>query len=733
VLRGSGNTSYYLRECIGEGGQGWVFRANWDDPSGHVVIVKVLRPDVVGSETLLRFQREAEVLRRLSTQGRPNPYIVRFYDHAIAQVPSTYGPEPLTLPFTVLEYVDGTTLEKVLSEQKGRGLPAERVRRLLRQICQALDLVHAQNVVHRDLKPSNILLANEAGTEIAKVTDFGLVKLVDMNLHKTAALAGASLGYAPPEQYEQGNQRVSRRTDVFSLAAVLYEMLSGKPAFPFNEGENPLLIVTRILNAPRPTLMKTRNTLPPELETQTQTIEALDREITKGLSADLAARHETTMEFWAAVEPALVAAATEKGPAGGPRSQISPYEATARADSMQAAAQQGQSAGSGVRVRASDGHMQAVRPAISSSPPNAATAPNAANVPNARAAANANPAFAPTAPHQAVQPAQVGLSQPPGRVPEAQAANPAAWHWKTLTPAVGPSGSIRCAVFSPSGDAAIGIGGGTGLLRWERGTWAPVTLPAHIPRGSLRGLRAMRDGSVLLFGESGLVARHVFGGATNIWRVPDPEITFLGALCEDNGTTTLVGERPYRGSASRSVQGNTAGVVTQFVGDRVNVVGDALNCARLRSVTRLAGSGGGQLVACGDWGVLVRIEMGVVEHVGSICNGHLLAISATRDGGAFTVGAGGHALSINAKLEAQLEAVQTTRDILSLTVTDDGIAWAGSAQARLLRRSNLAGAHSWVRMSGDIGVTSSMVAVSATARTIRGVGDDGAVVEGRIA
>src|SRR6187200_3205823 len=114
VLRGAGNTAYYVRECIGEGGQGWVFRANWDDPSGDVVIVKVLRPDVVATEALKRFKREADVLRMLSTQGRPNPYIVRFYDHAIAQVPSPYGAEPLTLPFTVLEFVDGTTLEAVL-------------------------------------------------------------------------------------------------------------------------------------------------------------------------------------------------------------------------------------------------------------------------------------------------------------------------------------------------------------------------------------------------------------------------------------------------------------------------------------------------------------------------------------------------------------------------------------------------------------------------------------------
>src|SRR4029079_9245226 len=102
----------------------------------------------------------------------------------------------------------------------------------------ALEDVHAQRVVHRDLKPSNILLAQEQGNEVAKVTDFGLVKLADISLQKTTALAGASLGYAPPEQYEQGNQRVSPRTDVFSLAAVVYEMLSGQHAFPLNERRN---------------------------------------------------------------------------------------------------------------------------------------------------------------------------------------------------------------------------------------------------------------------------------------------------------------------------------------------------------------------------------------------------------------------------------------------------------------------------------------------------------------
>ncbi|MBX3216211.1 MAG: hypothetical protein KF850_29500 [Labilithrix sp.] len=94
---------------------------------------------------------------------------------------------------------------------------------------------------------------------------------------------------------------------------------------------------------------------------------------------------------------------------------------------------------------------------------------------------------------------------------------------------------------------------------------------------------------------------------------------------------------------------------------------------------------------------------------------------------------GGHALSLDPQLHAQLEAVQTTRDLLCLTSTDDGQAWAGSAQARLVRRSSLGAASSWVRISGDIGVTSSMVAIAAGPRTVRAIGDDGTVIEGRLA
>lgn len=683
VLRGTGDTAYYLRECIGEGGQGWVFRANWDDPSGHVVIVKVLRPDVIAREALRRFEREAEVLRMLSIQGRPNPYIVRFYDHAVAQVPSPYGgAEPLTLPFTVLEYVDGTTLEQVLATQREaeRGMSPGRVRRLLRQICQALDAVHEQKVVHRDLKPSNILLANEAGTEIAKVTDFGLVKVVEMNaLQRTVALAGASLGYAPPEQYEKGNQRVSPRTDVFSLAAVSFEMLTSEPAFPFSGGDNPLLIVTRILTGPRPSLAKARASLAPELEASPSIVEALDRELSRALAADPNARHASAGELWSALEPALRAAEEKRS---APRTPVSPFESTARASQVPA------------------------------SPPAPCVVVRAAN--------QAPIIASPSAPR-----IDVRAAPPP---PEAQASSRSAWSWSTLT---GPTAqmSIRCAAFTPDAEAAIALTS-TGLARWDRGDWIPISLPSHAARATLRGLRWMHDDSVLLYGKAGFVARHALGGATTIYGVPDAEITFLGALVEERGTTTLVGHRPYRGGAARSPSDGTAGVVTQFEGDRVTVLGDAVGCARLHAVARLAG---GQLLACGDSGALVRVELGVVELVASICEGHLLAIAPVPDGGAVAVGAGGHALSLGPKLDFQLEPVGTTRDLLSLSSSADGQVWAGAALARLLRRSSVNGAMTWLRMTGELGLTSSMVAVAASGRRVRAIGDDGAVVEGRLA
>jgi eukaryotic-like serine/threonine-protein kinase len=693
VLRGSGGVSYYVSECIGEGGQGWVYKANWDDPAGLVVIAKVLRPDAVRGETQQRFRREADTLRMLSQQARPNPHIVRFFDHASVEVPFAIGGERLALPFTVLEYVNGPTLERVLAQTPGRGLAVERVRRLTRQVSLALEAVHAQKVVHRDLKPSNILLATEAGTEIAKVTDFGLVKLVDMNLQRTATLAGASLGYAPPEQYEQGNQRVSPRTDVFSLAAIVFEVLTGRPAFPYRDGENPLLIVTRILNGPRPQIVRHREALPSELATQTDVIELIDRHLARALSADPAERHDTVREFFGAIEPALKSAQEgRRSLSPSPASDVSPFVAT--------------------EPSYRNGPAPALRGAAVSYPP------PATRTPSVTPAGQGMPTPLPPAP------------QPRGNErlrPLEIAANPAAWTWQIVTRSLAP-GTVRAAAFAPSGDVVLGAGQ-SGMVRWDRGAWTglSVSAAAAADSGAVRAVHWLRDQDALMVGEHGLALQVNAAGAVEAWSIPDRELTFLGAHVDEGaGVITLVGERPARSNQPRSVPGNTIGIMAQLFGGRLTLVAEAPTCTRLRGATRLTT---GTLVACGDWGTLVRLEMGVAEHVGSICGGHLHAVSALSDGGAVTIGVGGHALYINARLEAQLEAVQTTRDLHALAVADDGSTWAGSAQARMMRRT----ATGWLRMSGDVGITPNVVAIWASARLVRAVCDDGAVIEGRLA
>jgi hypothetical protein len=306
VIQGSSGQRYHLRDLLGEGGQGWVYRANFDDPDGFLVVAKVLRPECVHSEAMQRFEREADVLRRLGAVPAPNPNIVRFYDYGLRPTETPYG--PIELPFIVLEHVDGQTLADVIKAHGGFGLPIARVRRMMKQVARALHTVHEQRIVHRDLKPSNILLTQQNGQEVAKVTDFGLVKLPDLTVNKTISVAGASLGYAPPEQYEMGNNRVSAQTDVFAFTSVLYEALCGTEAFPQYPGETLLRVVARMLTGERPALARVAATVPRELRDRPDLTAALDREIARALSPDPGVRHATIRELWEHIEPLLIEA-----------------------------------------------------------------------------------------------------------------------------------------------------------------------------------------------------------------------------------------------------------------------------------------------------------------------------------------------------------------------------------------------------------------------------------------
>jgi hypothetical protein len=308
---------------------------------------------------------------------------------------------------------------------------------------------------------------------------------------------------------------------------------------------------------------------------------------------------------------------------------------------------------------------------------------------------------------------------------EAKLASPSAWRWRVCVPSV-RAGAVTAAAFEASGEGAVGIGA-NGLVRWEGQAWSRATSASELDARVVRGLAWLHPGELVAWGAQGFVARVVPGAGIERWELPDHDITLHGAYVDASGATvTLVGGRPAKRAVRGGGSSTTMGTIAQFARGRLTLLSDASTSARLRGVTRLRT---GVVVACGDWGSIVRLELGVSDHAGSVCSGHLQAIAALPDGGAVTVGAGGHALSLSPRLQGQLEAVQTTRDLFALAVDPAGVAWAGSAQARVLRRT----AGSWVRMSNDLGLESSVVALWAGPRAVRAICDDGAIIEGIVA
>jgi serine/threonine-protein kinase len=242
---------YVLKEKLGEGGMGEVYLAQ------HVLLrrpcaLKVIRPERAGDpKNLRRFEREVQATATLT-----HPNTVQVYDYGHSEDGTFYY---------VMEYLPGLTLE-ALVKQAGP-LPPARAIHFLRQICGALEEAHARGLIHRDIKPGNVMICERGGMpDVAKLLDFGLVlppagDADGDRLTQDRTVTGTP-AYLSPEQ-AGGEKAVDARSDIYSVGALAYFLLTGRPPFAGRTGMK--LIAAHLTETPEP-LSRHRPDVPAALE-----------------------------------------------------------------------------------------------------------------------------------------------------------------------------------------------------------------------------------------------------------------------------------------------------------------------------------------------------------------------------------------------------------------------------------------------------------------------------------
>ena len=301
---------YRITGVLGEGGMGVVYVGEQQMGSTiRKVAVKTLHPHLSKDASVIkRFHRECGTVAQLE-----HPNTIKVYD---------FGSTPDGTLYIAMEFVAGRSLNDVLV--KDGKLSPERVTQILRQICGALDEAHQLGIVHRDLKPDNIILSQRAGEQdFVKVLDFGIAartESADAAHEQKLTQQGTVLGtppYMSPEQFT--GKQLDRRSDIYSLGVMAYEMLTGK--LPF-EAETPWQWATQHMTA-QP---KSLNVVAPDVRIP----EAMSQAIMRALSKEPSQRQATAGEFFAE----LSAGQRQSGETLGNVGQAPSFQATAAMPEM---------------------------------------------------------------------------------------------------------------------------------------------------------------------------------------------------------------------------------------------------------------------------------------------------------------------------------------------------------------------------------------------------------------
>ena len=210
---------FRLLEQIGEGSFGVVYRAEQSQPVRREVALKILKPGMDSRQVVARFEAERQALALMD-----HPNIARVFDG---------GETASGRPYFVMELVRGEPITDYCD--RNRLTPRQRLE-LFITVCQAVQHAHQKGVIHRDLKPSNVLVAGHDTTPVPKIIDFGIAKaigqeLTDKTLHSVCALMVGTPLYMSPEQAGMSGLDVDTRSDIYSLGALLYELLTGTTPF----------------------------------------------------------------------------------------------------------------------------------------------------------------------------------------------------------------------------------------------------------------------------------------------------------------------------------------------------------------------------------------------------------------------------------------------------------------------------------------------------------------------